>query len=331
MSESAAPEPLTIDIVICTFHREALLRRLLDSLEAMDPAPATTFRVIVADNSDEASARAAVQEAAATLTFDVVYLEAHPPNISVARNAAVARATAPFVAFLDDDQEVTPGWLATAAAALRRHRHDVYFGPFEPVFADPDNAGLVARQMFTRASTLPDGAEVAPGRAARLRQGFVLATSNTVFRRETMLAEDAPFDFYLGANGGEDLLLMARMHRAGRRFGWMSGAKVFDDIPASRCEIGYLARRAVAGGQSFAIVTILTSPRPRLTALTVPLVAIAQLAAGLLPYAKALVAGDLDERQAQRIAMAGRWGKLTYRSRRLPLYRWEDASRRSPA
>ncbi|ORE96678.1 UDP-hexose transferase [Stappia sp. 22II-S9-Z10] len=328
MTDTAGPaataDPLGIDIVVCTFHREALLAKLLASLAAMDEVPGTAVRIIVADNSDAATAQATVHAAAQGHPFQIVYLEAHPPNISVARNRAVAEATADFVAFLDDDQHVAPNWLAAMASAIRRHDYDVYFGPFTPEFAEPAAAGPAAHAQFTRASPLADGAEVAPGRAARLAQGFVLATSNSVFRRATMLTDPAPFDFYLGANGGEDLLLMAAKHGAGCRFGWVADAMVYDAIPASRCDLGYLTRRAVAGGQSFAIVTVLTSRRPRLTRLTLPLVAAAQLAVGLVPHALAVLSGDRARREAARIATAGRWGKLTFWSRRMPLYRWEE-------
>ena len=117
----AVEGPVALSLVICTFHREKLLRKALDSV-AVQRAPAGfALEIVVVDNSDDSSARDVVQEFAANSRFPTRLVEAHPPNISIARNAGVGACVGQAIAFLDDDQEIAEGWLVEVAEALRDH------------------------------------------------------------------------------------------------------------------------------------------------------------------------------------------------------------------
>ena len=310
-----------ISIVICTYERPALLARALASvggLAGLDPA---RLDVVVVDNSDTGSARAVVADAAGRVAMPIRYVEAHPPNISVARNAGVAATDADIVAFLDDDQELAPGWLAAAADALAAwpDRH-VFFGPIAPRF----EAGAVitpeTRAFFSRASTAVAGSELlAIGRAPG--QSFALSTANSIFRRAATLAGRQSFDSDFGLCGGEDLHLLCRLQREGRRFGWIPDAAASDFVPAHRCRTSYLLRRHYAGGQAYAAATIRTSARPFATGAWLIAKALVQLA--LVPALAALSA--LRGRPIGRgtaFLLAGIAGKLTW-THLYPLYRAE--------
>ncbi|RIJ43461.1 glycosyltransferase, partial [Maribellus luteus] len=51
------------------------------------------------------------------------------PGVANARNAALAVAKGAMIAFLDDDEEAPPGWLAALIAAQARLGADAVFGP----------------------------------------------------------------------------------------------------------------------------------------------------------------------------------------------------------
>ena len=249
----------------------------------------------------------------------VRYVAAHPPNISVARNAGVAAAEADTVAFLDDDQELAPGWLAAVADGLARFPHDVLFGPIAPRF-EAQAVSAPARAMFTRAGALPAGAELSAFARGR-GQPFVLSTANSIFRRATALPGRAPFDPAFGQCGGEDFHLFCRLQHAGRRFGWLPEAGASDFVPRHRSGPDYLAERHYAGGQAFAAALVRTSPRPRRAAALIAGQAVVQLALAPLLALRQALAGR--EGPSVAIRAAGAWGKLRWR-RLHPLYREEE-------
>lgn len=255
-----------LTLVICTFHRERLLAEALASVAGQVGPRGLAFRVIVVDNSDEASARATVAAAKIGFPFPLEWIEAHPANISVARNAGVAATTAEYVAFLDDDQQLCPGWLEAVAAAIsgsahEAPSHDAWFGAVEARFETPERATPMARALYSRALDAPSGAELFAMGPQKTR-GIALATNNSIFRRRAMLTDGAPFDLDFGAGGGEDYDLLCRMQRRGSRFAWLPAAAAWEAVPAGRCEPKYLRRRFYAGGQAFAAAVAKSSSSP---------------------------------------------------------------------
>lgn len=255
---------IDLAIVICTFHREALLRDALAALAAQRSPPDLTVELLVVDNSDTGTAEAVVAEAARQTPFPVRYLSAHPANISVARNAGVAATKAAYVAFLDDDQVTDPNWLDVVAGAIRTGGFDAWFGRVIARFADPERTTPMVRALFSRQLEAPTGQELiafGPNKT----HAISLATNNSVFRREAMLLGSGPFDPAFGSGGGEDYDLICRMQQAGSRFGWLAEAQARELVPANRCDPAYLRRRYYAGGQAFANAVSNASSRPLVT------------------------------------------------------------------
>jgi succinoglycan biosynthesis protein ExoM len=307
---------LRLTILFCTFRRSALLRNALQSVLNQHGLDRVALDIVVVDNSDEGSAEAVVAEMAALAPFPIRYLAAHPANISVARNAAVAAATGEIIAFLDDDMEIGHGWLAAVIDGVSGSDHDVYFGPVEPVFEDPALASPQARAMFTRTLALDAGDELF-AMGPRKTRGFVLATSNSIFRAR-MFTDAEPFDPALGQSGGEDLDLFCRLERRGARFRYLPDARAREFVPVRRCAIDYLVARHFSGGQVFAFCMIKNSDRPMLAAASIRLKTIVQFA--LLALTLTLPRLRRDDRRIRLAALAG---KFSWR-RLYPLYRREE-------
>jgi succinoglycan biosynthesis protein ExoM len=256
------PAP-ALSIVVCTYERPALLAALLDSLAATAGVEGSGVEVIVVDNSETGSARDVVEERC-DAPFQLTYLTAHPPNISVARNTGVQAARHPFVAFLDDDQRVDTSWLEALRHALARSNHDVLFGPIRPRFENPALVTPFVESMFNRCWDGSTGDDLGAFGRSR-RQAFALSTANSVFKRATTFGSERPFDPVFGRCGGEDFKLFCQLQRQGRRFGWLADASAEDFVPAHRCELDYLTRRHLAGAQAYVAALVRTSAHPRLT------------------------------------------------------------------
>lgn len=313
---------MRLSVVICTYERPALLGALLRSLIAQHDAGQGEVEVVVVDNSDGGTARRVVETLAQNAPLPIRYLSAHPANISVARNAGCRASRGEALAFLDDDQQAEPGWLAAVLDGLARFPHDAFFGPITPHYEDAGAVTPAARTLFTRQGDQPAGHDLfALGRPAS--QGFVLSTANSVFRRAGALMEAEPFDPYFGQCGGEDLHLLCRLAREGRRFGWLPEARATDFVPRHRCGTAYLVRRHFAGGQVYAATLIRTSARPWRDEAVILAKSLVQV--GMLPLTALAMLRREAPGRSLAIRAAGIAGKLLWR-RLYPLYRAEAAS-----
>ena len=97
-------------LVICTRDRPDELHRCLASLPAQSYPPA---EVIVVDNASRDDRTRKVAEAAGA-----IYVREDRPGLDIARNSGIRRATAPVVAFTDDDVHLHPRWLERLVLAL---------------------------------------------------------------------------------------------------------------------------------------------------------------------------------------------------------------------
>jgi len=249
---AVGPQALTrLTIVICTYHREALLTKALESIMAQPRPQNLDVDVLVVDNSDQATARDVVELCSDKSPFGMRWAEAHPANIAVARNVGVQQAACDYLAFLDDDNELKAGWLDAVAQAISAHPHDVFFGALDAEFERPERATMATRRLFSRRLDAPTGHDLFAFGPDQTRE-IALGTGNTIIRRAALPQDNAPFDVTFGHGGGEDYDLFCRMQRDGCRFAWLAGARAHEFVPAARCHPSYLRRRFFVGGQTFA-------------------------------------------------------------------------------
>jgi succinoglycan biosynthesis protein ExoM len=232
---------LRVDVCVCTFRRESV-SDLIASLARMQLPTGAAIRIIVADNDDTPSAQVRVNAAFAAHGLDGVYLHAPARNISIARNACLDRATAPLVAFVDDDETVRPDWLVRLLARQTETRAAVVFGRVAAVYPAAAPAWLAAADLHSTEVQFRDGA---------IDGGY---TCNVLMRREAIGAHR--FNPAFGRSGGEDTTFFAELQRAGAVMAYASDAVVDEPVTPGRASLKWLQTRAFRSGQTYGLLRL---------------------------------------------------------------------------
>ncbi len=255
MSASPAVSPPLVSIVIPTLNRPMPLARALES--AFRQSVTEPFEIIVVDNSVDANAQRQIYELQAQVQrtyphITLLYRSEPNPGVSTARNAGVAKARGAYVAFLDDDQEATPDWLASHLRAARASDADAVFGPIKAISDDHEEIGIFAI-LFARHFDLPEAADITD-------KVSLLGTNNSMFKRAGRLVEDEPFNLELNGCGGEDSLLLRSMVVNGAKLGWAKEAHVLEFVAHRRLNWAYFRKRKFLSGQIRTFVYAMLSP-----------------------------------------------------------------------
>ena len=222
-----------VSICVATCRRPAGLARLLASLRALTRPAGCELEVVVVDNDPARSAAPVLSDAGCVPGLRALWEPRR--NIARARNRGVEAARGRWLAFVDDDEVVEPGWLAAYWEQACADSADGWFGPVIPAL-EPGGSSWLPESFHAR----PRFATGAPLGVAQL------STSNAWLRAS--LFEWRRFDPELGLRGGSDTELFGRMLREGARFRWCDEARVSESIPAARHRLGWLAQRAFRGG-----------------------------------------------------------------------------------
>ena len=221
---------MKIAICVATYRRPQGLLDLLASLDAVRlPDDTSDIEIIVVDNSPEAGAIDLGREIRSR--WPVRWVHEPRPGIPYARNAAVRAAlpTADVLAFVDDDEQVTPDWLC--AHLTHGHLGDILTGPVVP-HLPPTAPAWATEGRFYERTRYPTGTSLP-----------TCATNNSVVRREVFDCLPQWFDEGLDLTGGSDTDLFLRATLQGFSIRWVDSAVVTEDVPAERVSSRWLAAR----------------------------------------------------------------------------------------
>lgn len=205
----AASAPPQLSVIIPCFNVGEDLVRAVESVLA-SPGPPREI-LVIDDHSDAARTRAALQAVLARGAR--VLTNAGPRGVAAARNAALAEARAPWIAFLDADDLWLPEGLAARWQALQAHPGA---GWLSSDFVEQEEDGHVAAPSFYRAHPLPYAAlrpayeSGRPMRLARPLAAFLdanLAWTGTVMVRTDLLRAERGFDARLRKASDTELWL----------------------------------------------------------------------------------------------------------------------------
>lgn len=225
---------------ICTFRRP-LLAETLASLAGLAPC-GPPVAVVVADNDVHPSAEALVTEVARNHPLPIRYIHAPAANISIARNAILAaarRSGSRWLAFIDDDERVEPGWLGHLLDTAAATGAGAVLGPVLAEF--PDRV-----PGWVRRAGLHDVTPVF-GRDGRITTGHA---GNVLLDLCDPACDGLQFDIGRGRSGGEDTAFFSAFVAAGGQIGHAPEAIVRETIPAERLTLRWLLRRRFRMGQT---------------------------------------------------------------------------------
>jgi glycosyltransferase involved in cell wall biosynthesis len=116
-----------ISVVISTYNRSAVLPHALSSILDQD-ATDCPYEVIVVDNNSTDNTRAVIESFLERGARELRYAFEERQGVSYGRNAGIALARAPILAFFDDDIVVPRDWLTTIKAILNDHPEADFVG-----------------------------------------------------------------------------------------------------------------------------------------------------------------------------------------------------------
>ncbi len=228
-----------VAIIVPTLRRPESLQRALRSLFVQTGVGDRISEIVVVDNDPSGSAWDSVQTLRAGSPWPLVYVQAPLPGVATARNAGLAATRAALIAFLDDDEVASPGWLAALLKAQQATGADAVFGP-------------ISGQAPDARTWLKPYLERFFGREGPEQTGLIetpCGCGNSLLVRATALPGPNPLDAAADQAGGEDDALFAALQARGGRFGWAADAWVEEFAPAHRATLGYALARAFAYGQ----------------------------------------------------------------------------------
>ena len=199
-------------IVICTYNRAELLLQCLSSLQPQ-LQDSDGIEVLVIDNnsSDETAVR--VGELL-TAFRHLRYVSEPRQGLSHARNRGVAEARADWIAFLDDDARVLPGYIERLLTLVKSADFDVVAGIYLPWYEEGRENWFRDAYASNQALASRYG-ELPPGR---------YASGGVMLVRRRLVESLGGFDTGLGMGGvqsgyGEETRLQLQVRQAGGRIG----------------------------------------------------------------------------------------------------------------
>lgn len=122
-----------IDVVLRTHNRAEMLEAAVESLFAADRT-GIALRLLLVDNASSDETPGLVARLAERHAPLLVPLREEKPGGQHALNCAIAHASAPVIAFFDDDERVPPGWLQAIAREMDGTQTVFVTGPCRPLW-----------------------------------------------------------------------------------------------------------------------------------------------------------------------------------------------------
>ncbi|MEM8750495.1 MAG: glycosyltransferase [Pseudomonadota bacterium] len=214
-----------ICITLCTVARPVMLADCLRSIMAQHTSIEHRLSVVIVENSDEPACRHVIAEMKALQDIALHYFLEPERGIPLARNRSVEEAlnlNADWLAFIDDDETLDPGWLDAMLRHALSNKADVYTGPVVSVLPAKKPDWM---EPLNTLNENPDG-----------YMKKTAATNNTLVHRRLFLpsAGNMRFDPDFRYTGGSDDEFFKRARASGFRIMWVNDAVVRETVPMSR-------------------------------------------------------------------------------------------------
>ena len=241
---------IRVSLIIPTHNRARPLLTALESVVRQDLPPQEWECVVVDNNSTDDTESRFAAFAAEHPDCNLRLLSETGCGVSYARNRGLREASAPLVAFIDDDERVNPGFLRAYVEFFESHPSAVVAGG--RIIAEYPEGRPEWMSRYTEmpiANPMDFGPEVRPFPAGRVPGG-----GNMAFRRAGLQGFGG-FDPSLGRVngqliGGEENDFFERLQRGGLTLWYVPDAVMWHIIPPQKLTSDYFRRLSYHVGVS---------------------------------------------------------------------------------
>ena len=233
---------IRLSLIIATYNRAAELVAALESV-VRQTAPADAWECVVVNNNsqDDTAARFAAF-AARFPELNLRLVTETRQGLSYARNRGIAETAGEYIAVIDDDERINPGFIAAYIDFFDRHPEAVSAGGrIIPEYPGGRPAWMSRYTEKPVANPIDLGDRVRPFPRGRIPGG-----GNMALRRSAVERYGA-FDPTLGRSGvslvgGEESDLFERLARAGEQCWYVPDAVMWHIIPDRKLTEEYCRR-----------------------------------------------------------------------------------------
>lgn len=233
---------IRLSLIIATYNRAEPLLTALESVAAQT-APAAMWECVVVNNNsqDDTAARFAAF-AARYPALNLRLVSEMRQGLSHARNRGIAETSGEYIAIIDDDERINPGFIASYIAFFNAHPHVASAGgKIIPDYPQGRPAWMSRWTEVPIANPIDLGPSARPFPAGRIPGG-----GNMALRRAAVERYGA-FNPALGRSGskligGEESDLFERLARAGEPCWYVPEAVMWHIIPPRKLTEDYFRR-----------------------------------------------------------------------------------------
>jgi glucosyl-dolichyl phosphate glucuronosyltransferase len=249
MSEIAAAVDLTL--LVCTFNRSRDLREMLETALAQETDGTCTYEVVVVDNNSSDDTRAVVESFTARGHRNLRYFFEGTQGKSHALNTGLAAARGGIYTIADDDFILPPEWVKRIYEGFRAHPDASFVGGKVLPLWQGDAPEWLGVEQWSAIALADYGDE--EFYTDESHQVCLLACS---FRRSDVEAVGgyrSGLSVSNGLIGGvEDLEILQRLWKAGRKGIYLPGLAFHHKVPRNRLTKTYYRRWHVGHGRFYA-------------------------------------------------------------------------------
>jgi glycosyltransferase involved in cell wall biosynthesis len=237
-----------LSVIICTHNRSGLVTALVKSFNQQRGLNKDDVELIIVASACSDDTVTSISSIRPTIDAKVVVVDVKEPGLSLARNFGLDKATKPYIAFLDDDVRLYPGWIEGLYEVFSGKEYDVVGGRIMLWWDNVDEPDWIHHYHRRLLGFNEHGTVIKPIEGGNIFGGN-FAISRDVYNKVGL------FSTNFGRKGmdrlaGEEADYFMRAKKLGFKFVYTPNAAVEHLVNSERASIEYLTRSAFGVGQT---------------------------------------------------------------------------------